>query len=41
VVLTPEITAKLPEGTVKLEVAVSSKVVAIPAYNAITFVAVP
>ena len=38
VVLTPELTAELPSGTVKLEVAVSSKVVAIPSYKSITFI---
>ncbi len=41
VVLTPEITSKLPEGTVKLEVAVSSKVVAIPSFADVEFIAVP
>ena len=41
VVLTPEITSKLTEGTAKLEVAVSSKVVAIPSFSSITFVVVP
>jgi len=41
VVLTPEITAKLPTGTARLEVVVSSKVVAVPSIAPLEFVAVP
>ena len=41
VVLPPELTEKLPEGTVKLEVAVCSKVVAIPSFASVEFIAVP
>ncbi len=41
VVLTPEQTKKLVAGSTKIEVVVSSKVVAIPSYKSATFVAAP